>query len=78
MNRTNVAVYPLGVMSPIRTITDGIAGGYDPYPGSGSQMTFDRSSNLYVANQQGGVTVYAPGGTSPIRTITQGIQAATT
>jgi len=76
MNEKNITVYSPGSTSPSWTISDGVSGGGLPYYGYGTQMTFDKTGNLYVANFADGVSVYAPGGTTPIRTITQGITSA--
>lgn len=76
MNEKNITVYSPGSTSPSWTISDGVSGGGLPYYGYGTQMAFDKSGNLYVANFAEGVSVYAPGGTTPIRTITQGITNA--
>lgn len=59
----NVAIYAPGSVDPIATMTDGID---EPYA-----FAFDRSKNLYVANdiESAGVTEYPPNSATPIRTL---------
>jgi sugar lactone lactonase YvrE len=64
----SISVYPLGLIYPYQTITEGI---HTP-----DALAVDGSGNLYVANLNGhNVTVYAPGGNVPIRTITDGVSS---
>ena len=66
-----ITVYGSGSTSVLRTISQGVK-----VP---LALAFDRSGNLYVANEKGGpehegaVTTYAPGSTSVLRTISQGV-----
>jgi sugar lactone lactonase YvrE len=67
---SSVTVYAAGSTKVLRTISQGVA--------SPTALAFDRSGNLYVANNWFGyVTAYAPGSTKVLRTIKKGVALPT-